>query len=819
MTLVIIGVILLLLGGCGQKKSGGDSPLPNVKVYLEQTDTVVMQGGRRTIGLKIEAPPRLAGDIELFLRGKNGATPPSGISITPTRIEGANFPYYGKITISVSEKTPPGVYDLLLGVSLKEGEYLLSIRIAVRPPGITVTPERNIIAIFSGESTRIGVTIDADGDLSGVVNLELLVGENPVSELTLEPNSFDVDRLPFHATVAIRAASSVQPGKHDLEIRATLHDDDFNNALSGAAPLTVNVVNLDGGQWRAPSVPVNKVRSCNGMFVAVGYYGALLLSPDGENWSSHLIPGGGELIDVSCSQDTIVAVNYRGRVFTASLQDLSSWEKNQLAGIQGVVYGDGVFITYSNSTWYTSEDGREWQEHAMPSRRYLSRVIYAGGGRFMASGSDVEANRGAIFVSSDRGISWDERLVSERIYLGSIAKGPGFYISLGDGNRYALSDNGIDWYVREFMDEAISRSCQMATAGFDLVIACGDLYFSGDGRSWRRYSLPTKISLIENNQGVLLAAPKAGTIYLSTDDGSSWRASGHRFASAAPLDTSDTGQMPDLMAISHGEEVFVAVGRAGTIATSSDGQTWHSQKVTDAPDAPGNWMDVVYSSADKRFVAVGSRGSVAVSLDGYLWDTTFVGSEDTLLSVAAGNDYYVAVGGTTIAVSVDGIAWQTRKLSASAFSSVTFGKGTFVAISSNANKATVYTSSNGSDWTPTELDGPARNVCFDGSRFVALGRGYVYFSPDALHWSAGVKTITSGSDQRVISYMEHVYCEDGLILAASPDAQLEVLASTDGIHWRSLISDHYGMYGVTQHDGKIYITGQLSTILKYVSNP
>ncbi|HMA17445.1 MAG TPA: hypothetical protein VKS03_03310, partial [Thermoanaerobaculia bacterium] len=93
-----------------------------------------------------------------------------------------------------------------------------------------------------------------------------------------------------------------------------------------------------------------------------------------------------------------------------------------------------------------------------------------------------------------------------------------------------------------------------------------------------------------------------------------------------------------LSAAAFGNGVYVAVGRAGTILTSTDGVSWTAQAANPKVDL----SDVLWTGS--QFVAVGQAGAVLSSADGRLWAYRRAGVAATLRKIAWNGDIFVALG-------------------------------------------------------------------------------------------------------------------------------------------------------------------------------
>src|SRR5688572_25434770 len=146
-------------------------------------------------------------------------------------------------------------------------------------------------------------------------------------------------------------------------------------------------------------------------------------------------------------------------------------------------------------------------------------------------------------------------------------------------------------------------------------------------------------------------------------------------------------------------------------------------------------------------VAVGNAGAILTSYDGQEWARVShrIGTGD-FLSIAYGNGLYVAGGNQNalLAISSDGVNWTSVQTTASVHANlgITFALGHFVAVGRGNSPAPtncrLLTSTNGVDWEfplkPTT--NVLRAVAHGNGQFVAVGdNGTIISSPDAITWT------------------------------------------------------------------------------------
>lgn len=188
-----------------------------------------------------------------------------------------------------------------------------------------------------------------------------------------------------------------------------------------------------------------------------------------------------------------------------------------------------------------------------------------------------------------------------------------------------------------------------------------------------------------------------------------------------------------LHAVTDGNGLFVAVGEAGTVLTSANGENWESQDI----GSTESLHEVLFG--DGRFVAVGENGNVFTSPDGVSWTEQNVGMNIELFGVTHGSTGYVAVGANgSVFKSDDAITWTLRPSeTTSALRAVAFHDGTYVAVGASG---TIVTSIDGETWTApiSGINNQLNAVAFltTTSSWIAVGSsGSLVTSQNGTDWT------------------------------------------------------------------------------------
>ena len=209
--------------------------------------------------------------------------------------------------------------------------------------------------------------------------------------------------------------------------------------------------------------------------------------------------------------------------------------------------------------------------------------------------------------------------------------------------------------------------------------------------------------------------------------------------------------------------------RSITITSSPTNQTASSGAATFAVTAasePSTTLSYQWQKSDSAGFAATQR-TMPTSANWY--------------SVTYGNGTFVAVsvgGGVTsiAATSTDGITWTQRTMPVGTWYSVTYGGGTFVAVSSGSTNAA--TSTDGITWTQRTLpaDPMWYGVTYGNGTFVAVayGSSIAATSPDGITWTQ--RTLPASANWNSLSY-------GGGTFVAATQASTIAATSPDGITW------------------------------------
>jgi hypothetical protein len=191
---------------------------------------------------------------------------------------------------------------------------------------------------------------------------------------------------------------------------------------------------------------------------------------------------------------------------------------------------------------------------------------------------------------------------------------------------------------------------------------------------------------------------------------------------------------------------------------------------------------------------------------GATWTSRTPATGNNWMGVTYGNGTFVAVSysgtGNRVMTSPDGINWTSQASAAdNSWYSVTFGNGTFVAISYTGTGNRVMTSPDGVTWTSrtSASDNNWYGLTYGNGLFVAVassGTGNrVMTSPDGITWTS--RTSAADNNWRSVVYGNGVF-----VAVAQTGTGNRVMTSPDGISWTSRTSAADNQWwGITYGNG------------------
>ena len=693
--------------------------------------------------------------VTFSLITQDGSALPQGLDISPQNTDVSGGSNNVTINVSTTADTPVGNYDLRLvatagGVS-RSADFSLAVR------GFNIGLQSGSLAFWTGESGSDTLTVTPGGGFTGTVNLSLenQDGTQPQG-LSITPASVDVSSSnPVSQQITISSDSSVESGIYHLRLKAA------SGSIVQYADLDVTLadfqVSLDGTSL---GVDQNSNGNLNLTVSPSNYSGNVQLNLVAQTGSSY--PGGVTLSPSEVSVTSSTPLEQQLTLSATNSADIGTFNVRieasaTLNGVSRTRYADftldvnGFGISLSPSGMGLARGGSN--TFTLTVNSHGANGTYSLGWKQQ---NDTSLPDGINFSPSSIDISSDGTTTHTITVSADSSQSYDF------GNTYELvltADSGSIQHTANF-DLTIYRVTEFWTprsSGTDY-----DLHGASYGNN----------TYVAVGGGQIQSNVSSGGVVVYSSNGTDWQVAGSDITNN------------ELMGVTFGNGIFMAVGEACEAAASADGSNW-TQKISAgycSSDLNGVAYDGTHGGSNGTFVVVGDSAKILKSTDnGESWSTVTVSSTSANLNgVAFGsvgdNGYLVAVGdGGTILISDDG--GSTWSASASGVSNdlrgVTYGDGVFVVVGDSGTVLySSYTSSDGLQWhAPSGFGGTfdLYGVSYgydwrDKGIFVAVGNSSndLYTSRDGgVTWSQQNAGAT-GNALRASAYGNHRFVNVGL---------------------------------------------------------
>jgi hypothetical protein len=379
----------------------------------------------------------------------------------------------------------------------------------------------------------------------------------------------------------------------------------------------------------------------NGVFVAGGPHGSLMISKDGKAWNESRMDTSMDFTSMEFGNGAFVAVNSEKDEIWYS-PDAMNWSKVQdieippreedeeradESGEDGyaekgpsyVIFGNGRFLVVGRQ-FYQSKDGRTWQADGAS----LEEPVYFANDRFIAF--ERNGDNGPVGVATSKDLAeWDRQETDLDFKPDWVAYLNGRYVTAkdpGDHGFYAVCSPELSHWSPA--DMATVQNLHGIAFGGNRFVAVGD----------------------------------SGTV-LTSPDGFAW--------SAEKKPTSE-----NLAEVAYGNGTFVAVGFRGPPLRSRNGEAWEA-----ASSAPAEGLSsVVFGNGLFVAVAGGNTTAVLVSENGKAWTRVAVG-EMIRPKLVFGNGVFLLAGEDKVFRSTDARQWSRSWLGGKAMSEIGFDGSRF----------------------------------------------------------------------------------------------------------------------------------------------
>ncbi|MBO0781888.1 MAG: protein kinase, partial [Ktedonobacteraceae bacterium] len=213
-------------------------------------------------------------------------------------------------------------------------------------------------------------------------------------------------------------------------------------------------------------------------FVAVGYNGTILTSPDGITWTSRTSGTSAVLTGAIWAGTQFVVVGDAGKILTSP--DGIRWTpraSNTTADLTGTAWsGRQIVVTGYNGTILTSPDGITWTSRISGvAPYYLWGTVWAGT-QFVVVGG------GGVTLTSQNGVNWKLRTSSANLW--GITWSHSKLVVVGVNGLTRTSPDGGTWTTHLSGTREILQAVAWSGTQFVAVGANSTILTSPDGITW-----------------------------------------------------------------------------------------------------------------------------------------------------------------------------------------------------------------------------------------------------------------------------------------------------------------------------------------------
>ncbi|MDG2285595.1 MAG: hypothetical protein P8N43_08710, partial [Alphaproteobacteria bacterium] len=318
--------------------------------------------------------------------------------------------------------------------------------------------------------------------------------------------------------------------------------------------------------------------------------------------------------------------------------------------LRAAAFGDGVFLAGGgNGSLLKLNDENSWDSVNAGIKGVIQGLAHNGSRKFIAvTGNKDGSSSGAIFVSSDSGNTWGESQDPQLNYLGVATAGGGSYVAVSQNGKIVANDNGIlnNENDNELRAVGFGNNKYLAVGKKGTIIEIKE----ADDTFTTKTIGQTKLKVSNFNgvtygEGVWVVAGTLGSLFISGDNGTTWR----------PAKENPFLAEEDITSLSYRNGLFVAGGTNGKTAVSVDGLSWYQEDVAFpvmADGQKGNYnVNALAIGDDNTVIGVSSSSKIAsatptvdspteiTNLLGTTGDDTLNGAEgNNLLKGYTGND-------------------------------------------------------------------------------------------------------------------------------------------------------------------------------------
>lgn len=332
-------------------------------------------------------------------------------------------------------------------------------------------------------------TVDFSNASGGVASIRLAISSGVNDTFPVPANTETNGTL----SGSFQIGTPKVAGTYNFQIWLVDNKGNSSNKLSGAINLFVDI---SGSEWRVIPTnlpwPLNKVIYINNQFHAVGDAGGIYHSMNGVNWESPVSITNNRLMSIAWSGNKFVALGENKTILisgdgenwtTVSSGVVSDYRLNSVCWNGNKFLAVGWDVSDNKSVIVSSVDGLNWSMSTYSlSGGIINAVIWASN-KFVAVGQ-VYFNNGyyPLILTSTDGITWVNKSASVNGVgmLNDIIWTNKGFITVGSGLT-ATSATGETWIRQNVLGLSLNG---IAFSGSTYAAVGNGIYISSNGINW-----------------------------------------------------------------------------------------------------------------------------------------------------------------------------------------------------------------------------------------------------------------------------------------------------------------------------------------------
>ena len=484
-------------------------------------------------------------------------------------------------------------------------------------------------------------------------------------------------------------------------------------------------------------------------FISVGNRGTILKSSDGQDWSlvAHL------------TSTNLNAVASNGQVLVAA--------------------GGGTSSTQGGAIFFSNDDGASWQEAVIPDNTGGLNAVSWTGNTFIAMGQATGNH-----LTSSNGQNWTRQNSGPSAATRALAVNGATLVTAHMGKLFRSTDGGATW--SESYDYGANTNYNDLIFNGTEFAAVGSIIWrfqrseSGNTDSWDLdlipdiFPAPTTHSLGNASANALTFAN--GHYWIADNRGHVHKRAPNDIQSWESLGAA-TSNNRALNSIAYGNGRFVAVGNAGSLVFSDNGDSW--QEVNEF-DLPANSWSNMAANDSGRLVAITASGWIAWSDDGADWNQVPLTGDPVLTDIAWTGTRFVASGTGVVGHSVNGTDWTLETPGAAhlAFSHVAGNGDQWLAMVGGNLANDSLAICNPSGCSLSEAPDASRSLTYADDRYLVVSfSGRVSASEDGETWQTNISRAIPHNN---LSWVRLASAGSTVVAAAPTQSESRTYVSTDG---------------------------------------